>query len=313
MKRKLAVILVSYNQKEDIAQCLESFSKSKHKPYQIIISDNGSSDGSIDMIRERFPDVQLVMNNANIGYAAANNSAFDIVSVADGDYVLLLNSDTVLGPNFFENLLSAATRLEFDIVGPKIKYFHSPERIWFAGGYLNQQRCLTYHRGLGESDIHQYDDNVVCDFVSGCALLIKRSLFRALGGYNPHLFLYCEDLDLCLRARQNGARIGYASAACLYHKTKDHSIADATPLSRYYYVRNMLYAIRGLHVRHGIQYSPTDPLLSCIVRSLRTATIRPLLGIASFLGIFDFLVKHRGRCRQLFEKTLSRMARSHQS
>jgi GT2 family glycosyltransferase len=306
MASNLTVIMVNYDQKKEILECLASLGKSTYKPQQIIISDNGSSDGSIELIRKEFPTTTVILNNANIGYAEANNRAFGVVDIGDNEYLLLLNSDTVVTSSFLENLIVAAERTSFDIVGPKIMYYDRPNIIWFAGGYFNPDRGTYYHRGKGEIDKGQYNEKVFCDFVTGCALLIRKSLFRKLGGYDPKFFMYCEDLDLCLRARAIGARIGYVSDAQLYHKVKDQSSYDAIPLARYYYARNMLYVVKHSKCRVDKRLSYTKSVLYSIKGNLKLVILRPAVGLSGLCGILDFLLSKKGRCRRSFEFVFTR-------
>lgn len=307
MKRKLAVILVNYNQRNDLLENLGSFRNSTYQPYQIIVSDNGSKDGSIEVVKAKFPNITVILNNANIGYAEANNRAFTALEINDDDYILLLNTDTIITPNLFENLMTAAAESPFDILGPKIMYYDRPDTIWFAGGYFDPVHCVHYHRGQGQKDAGQYDGITECDFITGCALLISKRLYKKLHGLRAAFFMYCEDLDLCLRARKLGFRIGYVLSAPLYHKTHDISFYDATPMSRYYYARNMLYTIREYYRTNGIQCSYTKSLLNSIFHHLKLTLLRPCIGLAGLAGIYDFLLSRKGKCSSVWARVFKHL------
>lgn len=297
MKSRLTVILVNYNQRDDIMACLESLQRSTYRPGQIIVSDNGSTDGSLEAIRSRYPQVRILENMTNIGFAEANNRAARAF-VQDGDYLLLLNSDTVVPPGALSKLMRCAAHSGFDILGPKICYYDRPGTVWFAGGFFDPGRCTFYHRHQNLKD-DRVAGSIPCDFVTGCALLVKASLFRALGGFDGGFFMYCEDLDLCMRARRCQKRVGCVSGPVILHKIEDRGLRDARPLGRYYHSRNMLYTIKRLMRDQKASY--TAPALRCITRALRITINRPIIGFASLWGILDFLLGKEGRCRPFLE------------
>ena len=278
-------------------ECLESLQKSKYRPRQIVISDNGSTDGSLQEIRARFPQVLIVENKVNVGFAEANNRAVKSL-VRDDGYLLLLNTDTVVPPDALGQLMRWAESSPFDIMGPKVCYFEQPETVWFAGGFFDPDRCTFYHRHQNMKN-DRVIESIPCDFVTGCALLVKVDLYRQLKGLDGGFFMYCEDLDLCVRAKIRDKNIGYASEPVIFHKITDHDLYDAKPLGRYYHVRNMLYTIKRLKYEKGASY--TKSLLYCVARCLRTGAVRPIIAFASLCGILDFLLKRKGRCPRFLE------------
>ena len=292
MKGKLTVILVNYNQKEDIIECLESLRKSRHQPRQIIVSDNGSTDGSLQEISMRFPYVKIVENKSNIGFAEANNRAVKNMGQDDG-YILLLNSDTLVPSDALGKMMYWAENSRIDIMGPKVCYYDRPEIVWFAGGFFDPDHCSFYHRHQNMND-DRIIESIPCDFITGCALLIKTTLYQQLGGFDGGFFMYCEDLDLCTRAKILDKTVGCISEPVILHKIIDRGICDAKPLGRYYHVRNMLYTIKRLKYKKRASY--TKPLLCCFFQSIRTAVARPLVGFASLCGILDFLIGRKGKC-----------------
>lgn len=309
MRSRLTVLLVNYNQKDDITECVASLYASTYRPAQIIVSDNGSTDGSLAVIRSQFPEVRVMENGANIGFAEANNRAA-ISLVPEDDYLLLLNSDTVVPPGTLAKLMHCAEKTGFDILGPKICYHDRPGIVWFAGGFFDPERCTFYHR-------HQNmeDDGVIeavpCDFITGCALLMKASLFIALSGFDGRFFMYCEDLDLCIRARRLAKTIGCVSEPVIYHKIHDRGLHDARPLGRYYHNRNMLHTVK--RTMRDKKASYTRATLRCIARALRIAAHRPLIGFASLCGIVDFAWARKGRCGCFLEAVFRAADRRHSS
>ncbi len=213
----VSVLIISYNTKDLTIACLESlYAETALARFEVIVVDNASSDGSARAIGERFPDVRLVEPGANLGFAKANNLA---AKSARGRYLLLLNPDTVVLHGAVDTLVAFAEELKAPaIVGG---------RTLHADGTLNHASCwgrptlwstLCYAFGLSVLGRYHvlFDPETMrtwkrdsvreVDIISGCLLLIPRTLWDALGGFDPAFDMYAEDFDLCLRARDMGVR-----------------------------------------------------------------------------------------------------------
>jgi len=213
----VSVLIISYNTKDLTIACLQSlYTETALARFEVIVVDNASSDGSARAIGERFPDVRLVEPGANLGFAKANNLA---AKSARGRYLLLLNPDTVVLQGAVDTLVAFAEELKAPaIVGG---------RTLHADGTLNHASCwgrptlwstLCYAFGLSVLGRYHvlFDPETMrtwkrdsvreVDIISGCLLLIPRTLWDALGGFDPAFDMYAEDFDLCLRARDMGVR-----------------------------------------------------------------------------------------------------------
>lgn len=212
---KLSIIIVSYNTKQMTLECLESlFKETKMGALEVIVLDNQSSDGSADAIELNFPQVQLIRSGENYGFAMGNNKA---IENAQGEYVLLLNPDTVVLDNAIEKLLEFAQQY------PQAGIWGG--RTLFGDGQLNPGSCFRrmtlwnqFCRATGLAAIFSnseffnsehyggWDRESIrsVDIVCGCFLLIKRSLWNELGGFDRRFFMYAEEADLCLRAIEKG-------------------------------------------------------------------------------------------------------------
>jgi hypothetical protein len=209
----VSILIVSYNTKAlTLAAIASAKVETQASRYEIIVVDNASSDGSADAIAAVHPDVHLVRSDLNLGFAGANNQAAELAS---GRYLLLLNPDTIVLGGAIDRLIAFARRW--------------PEaRIWggrtlFPDGRLNPSSCwarmtpwnlicrasgltgLFPNHELTNGEAYggwQRDSEREVDIVSGCFLLIQRRDWRRLGGFDPAFFMYGEEADLCLRARQ---------------------------------------------------------------------------------------------------------------
>jgi hypothetical protein len=215
------IIIVNWNGNADTLACLASLRKSNYQPRHILVVDNASSDGSVAAIRALFPEVEVLANEKNERFAHANNQGMQRALTTGADFVLLLNNDTEVAPDFLGHLVSAAnSRREVGMVAPKIYYHHDPQLIWFAGGRINLWTGRIFHRGLRQYDHGQQsaDAPAAVDFLTGCAILAKRECLEKIGLLDECYYMYAEDADWCWRARRAGFACLYQPAAKIWHK-----------------------------------------------------------------------------------------------
>jgi GT2 family glycosyltransferase len=215
----VAIIVVNWNRREDTLACLESLAGLTYPNFRVILVDNGSSDGSVPSVRERFPQVQVVALPENRRFAGGNNIGLQDVLKKGGDFALLLNNDTTVQENFLDHLVAAAK--EDDRIGlaaPKILYSARPDVIWFAGGILRPAWGYVRHFGLRQRDDGRFDQPRNVSFLTGCCLLIRRDVLNKVGLLDEGFFLYSEDADYCLRTARAGYRLRYEPRSRIFHK-----------------------------------------------------------------------------------------------
>lgn len=229
MSCDVSILVVSYNTKEETLECIESvLEQTKDVSYELIVLDNDSKDGSAEAIEEKFPDLHLIKSKENLGFAGANNLA---ATHATGEYILLLNPDTIILDQAIDKIVQfAKSRSELAIYGG---------RTFFADMTLNADSChgapspwSLLSMGVGFSTLFrrsslfnpeglgawQRDSIREVDCITGCFLLLERSLWNELEGFDLDYFMYGEDTDLCLRARQLGAKCYvYPEARLIHH------------------------------------------------------------------------------------------------
>jgi GT2 family glycosyltransferase len=198
--------------------CLESISLQRGPSFELILVDNGSSDGSVEFAGHfansaHFP-ISVIRNEENLGFCAANNQG---IARARGGWIALLNNDAEAEPGWLAAMLSAAgERTDVGMVACKIVMFDQPRRIDKAGHVIwldGQNRG----RGTGEWDTGQYDHEQEVLWPDGCAALYRKSMLDAIGGFDEDLFAYGDDAELGLRARIAGWRCVYTPAAVVRH------------------------------------------------------------------------------------------------
>lgn len=212
----VSVIVINYNGKEFLKDCLESIYGQTYHNFELIVVDNGSTDGSVQFIKEKFPDTILIENKENLGFAVANNQGIEI---SRGKYVALLNNDTVVDRDWLKNLVTAAESSSENtgMWAGKILSLENPNIIDSVGGLIISNDGIAKGRGRLERDIGQYDREEEVFIPSACAALYRKRMFDEVGLFDEDFFAYCEDTDLGLRARLAGWKTISAPKAVVYH------------------------------------------------------------------------------------------------
>ncbi|MDQ7063500.1 MAG: glycosyltransferase family 2 protein [candidate division KSB1 bacterium] len=227
---RVFILLVNWNGKADTLACLESLQQVNYANKTIVVVDNGSSDGSVEAIRRRFPEVRLIRNEHNERFARANNQSMQLALQEGADYVLLLNNDTLVDAEFLRHLVNRAeSDPAIGMVGGKIYYAEPADRLWFVGGGVDLWRGRIWHHGLRQEDRGQFDQPRDVDYITGCCVLVRRACIETIGLLDESYYIYGEDVDWSFRARQAGFRLVYEPKAKIWHKISSSSGGPRTP------------------------------------------------------------------------------------
>lgn len=213
----LAVVVVNWNGGLYVLRCLDSAGKSSIPVDRVVVVDNGSIDGSPEAIERYHPEVVLIRNDENRGFAVACNQGIERALAEGAEYVFLLNSDAEVSVDTIERLVAAAARHpEAGMLAGKI-LTDGGKRIWCAGLEVGFFPNLQRMRGFLQKDSGQFDVECEVPALTGCGLLLRRSLLERVGLFDPRFFVYCEDIDLALRARAQGMTCVYVPNATMHH------------------------------------------------------------------------------------------------
>ena len=224
---KLSIILLCWNDREVISECLKSIFANTHSTdFEVVVSDNGSTDGSVEFIRSFYPTVHVIENSLNLRFAKANNIG---IKASRGEYVLILNPDTIIHAGTLDRLVALADQhpeagafgcrvLNLDLsYQVSARPFPSFRAEWIAAFYL---RALGRLHSWFTSDSYSGWNGTTerqVDWLSGCFILVRGSLLKSLGGFDEQFFYYYEDMDLCRRIWQAGYPIMYTPNATITH------------------------------------------------------------------------------------------------
>ncbi len=303
---RVSIVLINLNGYADTVDCIESLTRINYPNYEIIVVDNGSSDGSGDRISERYPGLPQLKSLRNLGFSGGCNLGIRDALSREADYVLLLNNDTVVAPDFLSRLVTVAERdPRIGIVGPKIFYRGEPQKIWFAGGQLRRVDGAIHHLGLNKTDASgEFSIERETDFITGCALLAKSSLFERVGMLDENLFAYFEDIDLCARAARCGYRHMFVPSSHIWHKVSS-TWGQKSPLTLYMATRNQLRWV-ATYSRYPFKPFALTITLSKKVARMVVETFRsPSGGKAVARGILHFIRGIYGPPQELLIRPIS--------
>ena len=236
---KVFIIILNFNGWVDTRECLASLAKIDYPNFEVILIDNGSKDAYQLPLTDYRYKIKAIYNEKNFGFAGGNNQGIRLALSEGADYILLLNNDTVVEPDFLTKLVEAGkNNPEYGILGPVIYEHNNKDRIQFAGGKINWNRTKGEHIVINNKKL-AVDNIINTDYITGCCLLIKREVIEKISQIREDYFLYYEDTDWNMRAQRVGYKCGVVPSAKIYHKGSASSTEFSYPYI-YYHTRNGL-------------------------------------------------------------------------
>lgn len=288
-------VILNTNRRADTLECLGSLQAGSYANHRAIVLDNHSTDGSVEAIRAAFPNVDVVELSENRGYAGNNNVGIQLAMERGADWVFVLNEDTVLDPACLERLLAVGESAPgIGVVGPLVYHHDEPGVIQSAGGGMSA-RWEGFHYGQNEPDRGQFDRPHDVQWISGCGILVRRSVIQQIGGIDERFFIYWEETEWCTRALEAGWRIVQVPAAKMWHKGVQRDYRPK-PSVTYYSTRNRLLLL-STHRAPALAWATA---WAQILRTLTSWTIRPKWREkrahrdAMWRGLVDFLFRRWG-------------------
>jgi GT2 family glycosyltransferase len=210
------IVVLNFNGKDTLVNCLSSLYQSNYPEFEVVVVDNNSSDGSFEQARRLFSRARFIKNSSNLGFSKGNNIGIRYALEKFADYILVLNNDTLVEKTVLSKLAEVMEKNpRVGISSPLI--FSADSKIWFAGGQIDWLRMKAYHLVKTRSAIPYKTQ-----YISGCAMFIKKDVFKKIGLFDERFFLYYEDADFSVRARKAGFGLLVVPEASLQHFEKSN-------------------------------------------------------------------------------------------
>ncbi len=214
-----------------LRETLDSLRRMTYPNFRIVVVDNGSTDGSVAFVKERYPGVEVLENGKNLGVTEGYNAGLRYGLEHGGEWVLLLNNDIVVDPEMLSRLVEASEPdRAAGLSAPAMYYHDTPDLFWYAGGKVNYFTGIISHRGIRTEDRGQYTAPSDTGYINGCAMMVRRAVMEKIGLLDPVFSPgYSEDVDYSIRARKAGFRLLFVPSAKLWHKVSASSGGGMTP------------------------------------------------------------------------------------
>lgn len=295
---KVAVIVLSWNGREDTLACLRSLEQVRYDDLALVVVDNGSTDGSPDAVAAAHPDVHLLRLPDNLGFAGGMNAGIRHALAEGADAVLTLNNDMVVDPGFADPLAEALASDPLAAAAcSQILFAGQPDRVWYAGARYQPRRGYHgRHTRYGDPPLPPHASPYVTDRACGGAMLVSRVVVERVGLFDEALFAYAEDVDWSLRAGALGLHVLVVPASIVRHRVSAASGGESSPNTIYYDLRNSL-AVAERHAplgRVGTRLRRAESLSAHVLQAMLSSRRR------------DGLVAVRDGWRDLRAGTLGR-------
>ncbi|NLL28563.1 MAG: glycosyltransferase family 2 protein [Bacteroidales bacterium] len=218
---KTAVVILNWNGKKWLEKFISSVLKSLPNSAELVVADNGSTDGSLEFLSNNYPEVKLIKFDENLGFTGGYNKA---ISQVDAEYIVLLNSDVEVKKGWIEPLEDFMDKnTDYAACQPKIKWFGHDNMFEYAGasGGFIDKNAYPFCRGrifnTLEADNGQYDENIDIFWASGASLFIRKSDYENIGGLDDLFFAHMEEIDLCWRLWNSGKKIAVVTESQVWH------------------------------------------------------------------------------------------------
>ncbi len=235
----VGVILVNYNGGKFLPECLETLFAGDYPQMSVMLADNGSTDGSLEWVQQHFPSVATLALGSNRGFTGGCNAGIAWCLENRCDYILLLNNDTAVAPDFLSRLMEHAGPGR--LLAPKIYFYDNRTVINNHLGTYDFRRGVHQDWYFGQTDTEASRRVQDVSMANGCALLFPAGLVAEIGLLDETFFLYAEDIDYIARAVEAGFQVLFVPDAVVYHRESASSGGSGSPLTVYYTTRNRLY------------------------------------------------------------------------
>jgi GT2 family glycosyltransferase len=304
----VSIVVLNYNGRKYLPDLFTSLEKTDYPSdrMEIIMGDNASTDDSVDLVKEKFQRVKILKFKENQGFCKGNNLC---VKEARGQYIVFLNNDTLVTSSWLKNLVNAVLEDNKVVVaGSKLlkPYNRNGKSIIdYAGGKITYE--LNFYEGLYEFDAQKYSIQKFTGFACGAAVISSKEFFIKVGGFDNYYFGGAEEVELGLRAWENGFRVLYVPSSIVYH-FRYASFKNMNTFAVYAWVKSMFYFIaKNYSAKNIVKYGSESIMLTQMPKLIVFLIKRDLASFSSVIkGTFDFLIelKSKGLLSAIYKERL---------
>lgn len=296
---KVVVTILSYNGKSLLEEVLSSYKENNYPNFQILIIDNGSTDGTCDWVQQNYPDVFILRTEKNLGYSGGFNFGLDYVfNQMKADYALISNNDVKADKEVVHSLLEVAQKdNSIGFVTGKVFFYDHPDVLQSVGYFEEPLKWIGGHLGNKEKDVGQFDLIEERPFSDDIFMLVKRELFLDTRGYDENFNFQSEQFDWQIRARRKGYKVYYTPYAKIWHKDSI-TIGKMSPFKKYYDVRNS-FVVRLKHrdksyLKKFFSFYFKNIVIMPFLKNLAKGNIKMAWAICTgFISAFIWGVRHK--------------------
>lgn len=302
MTKKVFVIVLNWNGWKDTVECVESLEKIDYPDLRLLIIDNGSTDGSEEILRKRFPGLTILETETNLGFAGGANFGMRHALNEGADYVILLNNDTIADPAFVKALVTEAEKnRDAGLLCSKVYFYDRRDVIWYAGASFNELLGWGRLRGYNLPGKDKFEKAEETGRAGGCSIMATREFCEKAGLLDEEYFCYCEDLDWGMRARKLGFKVLYVPSSIIWHKESSSTGGKSKAISLYYTVRNTLKCVdKNRPLFFPLNFLRYATVGAISVLSLFTMDIPKALGVKRvYQGMRDYFQGRFGVFRDI--------------
>jgi len=262
----VVAVVLNWNNPQDTVDCVASLRASDYPNLDILLVDNGSTDNSVSLFRERFPEIELIETGENLGYAGGNNVGIKRALSKGAEYVLLANNDVAVAPDTVSQLVSAAEcNKSVGAAGALVFWRDEPEKLYAAYGVVNFSEAIVRLKGRNSTVPDRYSETMEVDWVLGCAILLERGAVEDVGELDERFFAYHDEVDWCTRARKKGYKIMLVPARVWHAGQSSTGGEKYASAKRYFVGRNSVlfakkHATAGQWVKFLVMFFASLPL-----------------------------------------------------
>ena|SRR3989338_8383442 len=312
-KPLVAVLLINWNNSDLTLECLESLKSVSYPNFYVIVTDNGSDDGSVERLNKfarktKEFTANVIENGENLGFSGGTNSGIRQALRDGADYMILLNNDSVVHGKFLDKLVEVGENYpKAGILAPTVYFYYMPKLVWFGGDtkiqWHNVDKTIEWENELFKKELPQGAMPQKVSFITGAAMMIKRAVAEQVGLFDERFFLYFEDADYVFRTQKAGWNLMWVPGSTVWHKVSATTLTKVgSPKLHYYHTRNGMLLSKKHAPAWLCAWRPLWALYKGkkqIIKLILIPKADNAVSLAIMRGIFDY---YRGRFGKYPEK-----------